>query len=129
MHETKRTPTTITQCPTLSYKWHRIFYMPSHLEMAGPSKALDYPVNNQWGEKSRWSVFRCNTDVNRRSVYPQSNTLTTVPPRPPPPIKKTFVSFHHRICGNKTSLLCAHIYSGPICLCASAAKLCSEQKV
>ena len=33
--------------------------------------------------RSRWLVFRCETDANRRPVNPQSDTLTIAPPRPP----------------------------------------------
>ena len=50
MYETRRKPTTRTQCPTLFDKWHRIFYMASRTEMAGHTKAFDYPVMDHWGE-------------------------------------------------------------------------------
>ena len=44
MNETRRKPTTRARCPTLSDKWHGIFYMPSHTDTAGHTKAFIYTV-------------------------------------------------------------------------------------
>ena len=44
MNETRRKPSTGTQCPTLFDKWHGTFYMPSRTDTAGHTKAFDYPV-------------------------------------------------------------------------------------
>ena len=41
MSETRKKPKTITQCPTLFGKWSGIFYMPSHTDTAGHTKAFD----------------------------------------------------------------------------------------
>ena len=30
--------------------WHGIFYMPSRIDMAGHTKAFDYPVMDHWME-------------------------------------------------------------------------------
>ena len=50
MNETRRKPTTGRQSPSLSDKWHGIFYMPSRIDEAGHTKAFDYPVAEHWGE-------------------------------------------------------------------------------
>ena len=44
MNGTRRKPTTGTRSRTLLNKWHGIFYMPSHTDTAGRTKAFDYPV-------------------------------------------------------------------------------------
>ena len=44
MNETRRKPTTGRQSPSLFDKWHGIFYMPSHTDPAGHTKAFDCPV-------------------------------------------------------------------------------------
>ena len=52
MNETRRTPTTTTgrQSPSLFDKWHGTFYMPSRIDEAGHTKAVDYPVAEHWGK-------------------------------------------------------------------------------
>ena len=50
MNETGRKPTTGTRCPTVFYKWHGIFYMPSRTDTAGHTKAFIYPVMDHWGK-------------------------------------------------------------------------------
>ena len=44
MNETRRKPTTGTQCPTLFDKCRGMFSMPSHTDTAGHTKAFIYPV-------------------------------------------------------------------------------------
>ena len=44
MNETRRTPTTGRQSPSLFYKWHGILYMSSRTGTAGHTRAFDYPV-------------------------------------------------------------------------------------
>ena len=85
MNETRRKPTTGTWCPTLFDKWHGILSLPSHTDTGWHTIWL--PSHGPlWGRgRSRWSVFMGEADANQCSVIPQSNMLTTLPPRPPPP--------------------------------------------
>ena len=82
MNETRRKPTTGRQSPSLSDKWHGIFYMPSRIDEAGHTKAFEYPVAEHWGE-SRNVQFR-RWDSNQHHIGPESNVLPTEPPRFPP---------------------------------------------
>ena len=63
MNETRRKPTTGTQSPSLFDKCHGIFYMPSRIDEAGHTKAIDFPVAEHW-EESRNVQFR-GWDSNR----------------------------------------------------------------
>ena len=81
MNETRRKPTTGRQSPSLCDKWHGIFYMPSHIDEAGHTKAFDYAVAKHWGE-SRNVQFR-RWDSNRQHIGPESNVLPTEPPQFP----------------------------------------------
>ena len=49
MNEIRRKLTTERQSLSLFDKWHGIFYMPSRIDKAGHTKALDYPVVEHWG--------------------------------------------------------------------------------
>ena len=55
MNETRRKPTTERQSPSLFDKWHRICYMPSHIDEAGHTKAFDYPVQSTGGKAEMFS--------------------------------------------------------------------------
>ena len=57
-------------------------------DRAGHTKAFDYPIVDQWG-KSKWlASFAERLPATWRPVNPKSNSLSTVPPRPPPIIEK-----------------------------------------
>ena len=45
-------------------KWHRIFYIPSRTDMAGHTKAFDYPVMDHWGKDK---VLRHEADSSRQT--------------------------------------------------------------
>ena len=49
INETMRKPTTGTRCPTLFGKWHRTFYMPSHTDTVGHTKAFIESVMDYLG--------------------------------------------------------------------------------
>ena len=78
MNETRRKPTTGTRCPTLFYKWHGIFYMPSCTGTAGHTKAFHYPVMDHWGKVK---VLQHEADSNRpvdRSTVELTSHQTTM---------------------------------------------------
>ena len=56
-------------------KWHGIFYMPSRIDEAGHTKALDYPVAEHWGESR--NVQARGWDSNRQHISPESSALPT----------------------------------------------------
>ena len=64
MNETRRTPTTGRQSPSLFDKWHGIFYMPSRIDTAVHTKTFDYPVAEHWGE-AEMSSSASGTTVER----------------------------------------------------------------
>ena len=72
MNETRRTPTTGRQSPSLFDKWHGIFSMPSRIDTAVHTKGCDYPVAEHWGKP------KCS------NIGSQSNALPTEPSRLPP---------------------------------------------
>ena len=76
MNETRRKPTTGTQCPTLSDKWQGIFYMPSRTDTTD----IPRPLIPHWGERQRAPA---QGRLEPRPVGPQSNTPTTRPLWPP----------------------------------------------
>ena len=59
------------------------FIMPSHIDTAGHIQALPSHGPLVGGVKVYMVSFRCEADRNRRAVGPESNSLTTRPPRPP----------------------------------------------
>ena len=77
MNETRRKPTTGRKSPSLFYKWHGIFYMPSRIDEAGHTSAFGDPAAEHWGE-SRNVRFR-RWDSNRQHISPESNALPTEP--------------------------------------------------
>ena len=82
MNETRRKPTTGRQSPSLSNKWHRIFYMPSRIDTAGHTKAFDYPVTEHWGKAEMFSYAggtrTDNTSGRSRTRYQLSHPLFSV---------------------------------------------------
>ena len=76
MNETRRKSPTGRQSPSLSDKWHGIFYMPSRIDTAGHTKAFDYPVMEQWGENRNVQPARTridNTSAQSRMRYQLSH--------------------------------------------------------
>ena len=77
MNETRRKPTTGRQSSSLFDKWHGIFYMPSHIDKAGHTKAFDYPVAEHWGKAEMFSsaggTRTNNTSVQSRTCYQLSH--------------------------------------------------------
>ena len=57
MNETRRTSTTGTRCPTLSDKWHWIFYMPSRINTTGHTnlRPLIF-MNHRPDTPARWKT-------------------------------------------------------------------------
>ena len=83
MNETRRKPTTGTRCPTLFHKWHGIFYMPSHTDTAGHTKALIYPVmDHRGGSQSALARGRFEPPTCRSTVeHANHQTTMTTPSR------------------------------------------------
>ena len=70
MNETRRKPTSGRQSPSLSDKWHGIFYMPSRIDTAVHTKAFDYSVAEHWGENRNVQPHK---DSNQQHIGSQSN--------------------------------------------------------
>ena len=76
MNETRRTPTTGRQSPSLFDKWQGIFYMTSRIDEAGHTKAFDYPVAEHWGGP------KCSATTHRLTVKRATNWATPEPSSP-----------------------------------------------
>ena len=87
MNQTRRKPTTRTWCPTLFNKWQRIFYKPSHTDMARYTKVFYYPVMGHGGGgegQSAPAQGRLNTPTTRlHHGLEGTNCLTLVCGDPP----------------------------------------------
>ena len=81
MNETRRKPTTGTQCTTIFYKRHGIFYMSSCIDTAGHTKAFDYPVTQTRLDIPRPLITESHRHAGHTKAfdYPVTQTRLDIP--------------------------------------------------
>ena len=81
LNETRRKPITGTRCPTLFDKWHGIYYIPSHTDTAGHTKAITYSVTDHWGGSQSAPAQGRFEPPTCRSTVEHANHQTTMTPQ------------------------------------------------